>query len=261
MFTGPSSSTRLSHQRAISSACRLVSEAANLQPTLPVQATRPARIEVALVERPSASIFACASATWSDGTPEISKFCQTVSRISPSPRLARDLGEAAHLGGRHLADRQHDAEPVQLRLLLRMHADMGGAVERRARHQRLRRDPVELAAELLLDQRHDLVHAHAVDDVFEPRLVAVGAVAVVDVDAHDGVRHLAGVGRPHHHAGLAREVRCPVMPPTIRRNHTPGSTPKPSFTSTAWKPMSLVSSSTGMMPPPSNATLNLRGRP
>ena len=30
---------------------------------------------------------------------------------------------------------------------------------------------------------------------------------------------------------------------------------------TAWKPMSLVSSSTGMMPAPSKATLNLRGRP
>ena len=53
----------------------------------------------------------------------------------------------------------------------------------------------------------------------------------------------------------------PVMPPSIRRNQTPGSTPKPSFTSTAWKPMSLVSSSTGMMPAPSKATLNLRGRP
>ena len=38
----------------------------------------------------------------------------------------------------------------------------------------------------------------------------------------------------------------PVMPPSARRNQTPGSTPKPSFTSTAWKPMSLVSSSTGM---------------
>ena len=48
-----SSATRVSHQRAMSSACRLVSEAANLQPMLPVQATRPARTELASVERPS----------------------------------------------------------------------------------------------------------------------------------------------------------------------------------------------------------------
>ena len=36
------------------------------------------------------------------------------------------------------------------------------------------------------------------------------------------------------------------MPPRQSLNQTPGSRPKPSFTSTAWKPMSLVSSSTGM---------------
>ena len=47
------------------------------------------------------------------------------------------------------------------------------------------------------------------------------------------------------------------MPPSARRNQTPGSTPKPSFTSTAWKPMSLVSSSTGMMPPPSKRDVEL----
>ena len=41
----------------------------------------------------------------------------------------------------------------------------------------------------------------------------------------------------------------------------PGSTPKPSFTSTAAKAMSLVSSSTAILPAPSKATLNLRGRP
>ena len=37
------------------------------------------------------------------------------------------------------------------------------------------------------------------------------------------------------------------MPPRQSRNQTPGSSPKPSFTCTAWKPMSLVSSSTGMI--------------
>ena len=54
---------------------------------------------------------------------------------------------------------------------------------------------------------------------------------------------------------------CPVMPPSPRRNQTPGSAPKPPFTSTAVKAMSLVSSSAAILPAPSKATLNLRGRP
>ena len=41
-------------RRAISSAWRLVSEAANLQPVLPVQATRPARMALVSMARPSA---------------------------------------------------------------------------------------------------------------------------------------------------------------------------------------------------------------
>ena len=53
----------------------------------------------------------------------------------------------------------------------------------------------------------------------------------------------------------------PVMPPMPSLNQTPGSTSKPSLTSTAAKAMSLVSSSTAILPAPSKATLNLRGRP
>ncbi len=41
----------------------------------------------------------------------------------------------------------------------------------------------------------------------------------------------------------------------------PGGTPNPSPTGTAVNAMSLVSSSTGIVPLPSNAMLNLRGRP
>ena len=76
---------------------------------------------------------------------------------------------------------------------------------------------------------------------FEP----VGAVAVLDEYAHDGVGHLGGVLRPHHDAGFAAKSLWPVMPPSASRNQMPGSTPKPSFTSTAGNAMSLVSSSTG----------------
>ena len=129
-------------------------------------------------------------------TPEISRFCQTVRRISPSPRSRAIVGEAAHLLGRELADRQHDADPVQARLLLRdarrygpMRSNAGrGAIASAATR-------VSLRAELLLDRGEELLEAPGVEHVFQPRLVAVGAVAVLDEDAHDGVGDLGRVRR------------------------------------------------------------------
>ena len=56
MFNGVSTSTRPSHQSPIAVACALVSDAANLQPALPVQAMRPARTCEALTASPIASI-------------------------------------------------------------------------------------------------------------------------------------------------------------------------------------------------------------
>src|SRR5687767_3550641 len=47
---------RGSHHAAISSACSLVCAAAKRQPVEPVKATSPARIEVALVVRPSVAL-------------------------------------------------------------------------------------------------------------------------------------------------------------------------------------------------------------
>jgi len=90
-----------------------------------------------------------------------------------------------------------------------MHADMGGAVERRTRRDCPAGHAIELAAEFFLDQPRHFVGAEAIDDVFEPRLGAVGAVAMIDEYAHDGIGHLGGVGGLHHHAGLAREVPVP----------------------------------------------------
>ena len=206
-MTGVSSATRVSHQRAISSAWRLVSEAANLQPVLPVQATRPARIALVSMARPSASIF-CLRGFQSlrVGTPEISRFCQTVSLISPSPSVVRDVGEAPHLRDRHAADRHSDADPVQAVLLLRVDAEMGGARKRRPRRNRARHGAVELAAELFLHQAEEFLDAHLVEHVFEPRLGAVGAVAMVDEHAHHRVGDQRRVGRLHQHAGVAGEI-------------------------------------------------------
>ena len=94
--------------------------------------------------------------------------------------------------------------PIQLQpgLLLRMHADMGGAVEDRPRRDGLGGHAHELAAELLLDRGEELLEAPGVEHIFQPRLVAVGAVAVLDEDAHDGVGDLASP-RP-----ASRRRRC-----------------------------------------------------
>ncbi len=70
---------------AISLALRFVSALANLQPKLPVQATSPARIEVARVPSPIAAMAEVTGSTSSSLTPEIIRFCQTVRRMSPSP--------------------------------------------------------------------------------------------------------------------------------------------------------------------------------
>ena len=58
-----------------------------------------------------------------------------------------------------------------------------------------------------------------VEHVFQPRLVAVGAVAVVGEHAHDGVRHLGRVGGLHDHAGVAREI--PVAGDAAEREAEP----------------------------------------
>ncbi len=117
--------------------------------------------------------------------------------------VARDVGEAAHLRDGQAADRHRDADPVQPVLLLRMNAEMRGAAEGRARGQRAGHRAVELAAELFLHQAEEFLDPHFVEHVFEPRLGAVGTVAVIDEHAHHGVGDLAGVGRLHQHAGVA----------------------------------------------------------
>src|SRR5262249_5356863 len=69
---------------------------------------------------------------------------------------ARDAGEPTHLVRAESADRQHDADPVEPLLRLWVHADMGRAIEGRARRDRFSRNASELAAELVLGKRHDL---------------------------------------------------------------------------------------------------------
>src|SRR5262249_57464585 len=121
--------------------------------------------------------------------------------------IARDRRESADVIRGHLADWKDDADPIEVGLLLRMHADMSGAIERRARRERAAGNAVELAAELLLDQRQHLAEAQPVDDLFESRLGAACTVAMIDEYAPHAVGHLGGVGGLDHHAGVAREAR------------------------------------------------------
>src|SRR5215469_9656496 len=85
--------------------------------------------------------------------------------------VACDLREPSYLFGGHLADREDDADPISVGLLLRMHADMGGAVERRSGRERIAGNAIELAAEFFLDQSQHFVEAEAVDTYLSRALV------------------------------------------------------------------------------------------
>ena len=115
MLTGVSSATRVSHQRAISSAWRLVSEAANLQPVLPVQATRPERIALVLdgeAERLDALLRLLQLLGRNAGDQQILPDREAQIAVA---ELARDGGKPAHLRDRHPPDRHDDADPVAAR--------------------------------------------------------------------------------------------------------------------------------------------------
>ena len=172
-----------------------------MQPALPVQAISPARICDALTARPIASMAAIASATLSSRHARNQKVLPDRQADFAVAEIARDLCKTAHLRAGHFAERQRNADPVQARLLLPVHADMRHAVEGRPRREGLRRHAGKGVAEFFLDQQQEFFHSHAVDHIFHPRLEAVGAIAGFDEHPHDGVGDLGGVRRPDDDAG------------------------------------------------------------
>ena len=70
-------------------------------------------------------------------------------------------------------------------------------------------DTHELAPELLLDEAHEFLDTDGIEHVFEPRLGAVGAVAVIDEHPHDGVGDRGRLRRLADDAGLAGEILVP----------------------------------------------------
>ena len=149
---------------------------------------------------------ACAAASFSVGTPEIRRFCQTVRRISPSPN-SRAISASPRICATVIRP-TGTTTPIQFSpsCFCAMHADMGGAIEVGPRRDRAGHGAVELAAELLLHGGEKFLDAHGVEHIFQPRLGAVGAVAVLDEDAHDRVGDHAGIFRAAHDAGIAGEV-------------------------------------------------------
>src|SRR5580704_1477033 len=117
-----------------------------------------------------------------------------------------DLADAAHLLGGNLAHRKDDAEPMKALLLLRVWTDVSEAVEWRSCFKGFLRCAGELVAELVFHRGQEFLETPGVEDVFEPRLGAVGAVAVVDEDAHYGIGHPGGIFGLDDDAGSAGEV-------------------------------------------------------
>ena len=183
-----------------------------MQPTLPVQATRPERIEFACGRQPERCDRRLGVGDLGVGHAGDQKILPDREADIAVAEIAGHGGKRAHLVARHAADRERDADPVEPGLLLRVHADMGEAVEGRARRHRLVRHMDELAAELLLDEAHELLDAEGVEHVFEPGLGAVGAVAVVDEHPHDGVGNRGRLRRLADDAGFAGEILVPSDP-------------------------------------------------
>ena len=172
---------------------------------------QPGADRVALVARPSASIAASASVelvvrhagdqqVLPDRQPDIA-VAQVAPRSSASPRICAAVSLPTG-----------STTPIQFKpcLLLRDGRRCGPRGRRAAAARSLRPERgSSFAAELLLDQRQILLEAHGVEHVFQPRLVAVGAVAVLDEHADDGVGDLGRILGLHQHAGVAREILVP----------------------------------------------------
>ena len=66
--------------------------------------------------------------------------------------------------------------------------------------------PVELAAEFLLHEHKEFLDAHLLEHVFEPRLGAVSAIAVIDEHTHHRVGHQRRIRGPDDDSGVAGET-------------------------------------------------------
>ena len=209
MFTGVSSATRASHQRAISSACSLVSDGGEAAAGVAgagdeagadrARLGREAeRLDRGLGERDLVVRHAGDQQVLPDGEADIA-----VAEIAARSSRARASASPVILPTGSTTPIQFSPScfcactPI---CAARSNAGRGCDALRPATR-------ASFAAELLLDQREEFLEAPGVEHVFQPRLVAVGAVAVVDEHAHDGVGDLASRRR------ASRSRRCRARNP------------------------------------------------
>ena len=140
-------------------------------------------------------------------TSEISRFCHTVSRIVPLPKRSAISARPRICSRRQPADRQHDADDsCRPACFCAMDADVAVLVGHRPRRDHRSGGAAQGLAVFLLDLGHEGVAAHAVEHVLQPRLLAVGAIAVVDEGAHDGGRDRHALVGLQQDAGLEGEI-------------------------------------------------------
>ncbi len=87
-----------------------------------------------------------------------------------------------------------------------MHADMREPVIRAARLHMRGIDAGELPPEPLLDGVEESLEAPIIENVFETRLGAIGAIAAIDEDMADRVRDFHGVARLQDDSSVAGEI-------------------------------------------------------
>ncbi len=83
---------------------------------------------------------------------------------------------------------------------------MRGAIKRRPRRDRTRHRPVELPSELFFQQTDEFFNTHGVEHIFQPRLGAIGAIAVIDKDPHHRVGDRTGVLRLHQKSRVTGKI-------------------------------------------------------
>src|SRR5512144_1793420 len=105
-----------------------------------------------------------------------------------------------------MAAPEHHANPVLARLLLAMHADMGETVGPRPVLDAILGDTGKGTTQPRLDLADEFLETPDVEHIFEPRLVAIGAIAVVDEDTDDGVCDLGRLFRLQVDAGRPRKI-------------------------------------------------------
>jgi hypothetical protein len=120
--------------------------------------------------------------------------------------LFGEAGERAHLLDGKPADRHGDADVEQSVLALRMNSEMSALRARLARDATFKREALRLEGKMLLGFRHEGIDAHAVEHVFEPRLLAIGAIAMIDEDANERERDRCALLRPQQQPRVAGEI-------------------------------------------------------